>query len=100
MGADLRWDLRPASRQHPQEMPVRDNKRVAGGRSQPGDDAIRPGDDVLQLLTARTAVAEEFPVGALRADLRGRQAVVGAVVPLLEIQEHFHPSAEAREFAS
>ena len=63
------------------------------------DHAIRARADLLRRLAARTAVAEELPVRALRVDLGRGAPLVVAVVPLDEVGVDVGAVAEARQLA-
>src|SRR3954469_3360571 len=80
-----RRETEPASRQHSQEVPVREDEHVPLDREQLLDHAVGPSRELLDALAAQRPVAPDRPVGDLLADLRGRQPVVLAVVPLGQV---------------
>src|SRR5205807_885585 len=55
--------------------------------------------DVCHTLAARAAVTEDAPVRPFPADVGGRPALVGAVVPLDQIRIGSSRGAEAGQFA-
>src|SRR5215212_1008208 len=80
--APRRFELKPASRQHAEQMPVREQGRVAVEVAQLRNHGVDPGADSLRGLAARTAVAPERPGRAPLADLVCLEPFVLAVVPL------------------
>src|SRR6516162_7976900 len=60
----------PASAEHAQHMPVREDRHVAVSGARPGNDPIRAGCDLLRAFAARTAITENQPARPGRLDLR------------------------------
>src|SRR5262249_18448522 len=89
----------PARAEDSQDVAAREGEHVAVGGAGAGDDAVRARRDLVRRLAARTAVAEQVPVGPLGVDLDGAAALVGAVVPLEEVRLALGDGAEAGELA-
>ena len=68
-------------------------------RAQPRDRAIGPPADRARLLAPRAAIPPQVPPGVLLADLRSREPLVLAVVPLAQVLADLGPVAEAGELA-
>src|SRR5205823_4426830 len=89
----------PARREHAQEVGAREEQHVLIVSPHPEDHTISAGADVLDALSARTAIAEELPVRTLLAYLRRAQAFVLAIVPLDQVGiDHGH-AAKAGQLA-
>src|SRR5215468_524592 len=87
----------PARDQDPKDVAVGEQNDVAGGAADSRDDAIDARADLRWRLAARTAVAKEHPVRLLVMDLLGRESLVLAVVPLVQIGLDRRAGAEAGE---
>src|SRR6516165_12320217 len=87
----------PARDQDPKDVAVREHDDVASGAADPRDDAIDAGADLRRRLAARAAVAKEHPARLLVVDLLGREPLVLAVVPLVQIGLERRAGAETGE---
>src|SRR4051794_20205571 len=61
----------PAGRNHPDDVAAGERQHIAGGFVQPADEVLGPNRDLLRRLTARTAVAEQFPAGTILQNVPG-----------------------------
>src|SRR5581483_7619441 len=77
-------ELDPARAEHAQEVPVGEDRDGSRPSEQLRRDTVRAGADVRRLLAAGAAVAPQAPSRPLACDLRAREALVVAVVPLAE----------------
>src|SRR5262245_38501877 len=97
MLAGARRQADPARHQDSKDVAVREQGDVAGCAADPRDDAIDAGADLRRRFAPRTAVAKEHPARLLVVDLLGREALVRAVVPLVQIGLERPAGAEAGE---
>src|SRR5258706_14536652 len=67
--AGARFETEPTRGEHPQEMPARKQQHVRLEAAHLAHHAIGPGTDLLWRLSARAAVAEQVPAGALGVNL-------------------------------
>src|SRR5262244_2197391 len=91
-------DPNPARGQHAEEMPAGKKENVSWQPSQAIHDAIGARGDLLRRFAPRTAIAEEFPIWTLRADLDRPATFILTVVPLDEIAIDFRNRSEAGQF--
>ena len=77
-----RFEPEPAGGEHPQEMPARKQQGVALNRAHSTHHAVGPGTDLVRGFASGAAVAEQLPVGALRANVGGATTLILAIVPL------------------
>src|SRR4029079_25638 len=77
--------LGPARPERAEDVAVGEDRDVAVDRQDLLDDAVAAGCDLGRRLAVREAVAPQVPAGLLLADLRRRDALVVAVVPLEEV---------------
>ena len=77
----------PAGRQHPQQVAMGEEEHVAvDGRLEASrDDSVGASPDLLSRLAARPRTGPDRPARILGADLGGRSALMGAVVPLGQV---------------
>src|SRR5579864_655151 len=75
----------PPRSDHAQDVAVGEGQRVPAGVAQPPQHPVRPCADLGRLLSPGTAVAPKIPVGVRFTDLRCREALVLAVVPLVQV---------------
>ena len=61
--------VQPLRRQHPEQVPVREDGDVAAGGGQLGEDPLNPRRDVVERLTPRDPIGEEVPARALLAGI-------------------------------
>src|SRR5262245_43763891 len=81
-------DLKPACRQHPDEMTTGKYQDVTLHCAQPVHNPVRSRPDLLGSFATPTAIAKQFPVGPLFKDVGARASFVLSIVPLDEIRIH------------
>src|SRR5215510_8096536 len=91
--------LNPARRQYPNEMPAGKQQHVPLHGTQATHDTIGPRRGLGWRFPSWAAVAEQFPVGALRPDLGGAASLILAVVPFDQLTIHFSHGPEAGQRA-
>ena len=81
----------PPSGQDTEHVGVGHAGHVPGHRPDPGDHPVHPDGHVVGRLAVRRPVVEQVPAGALRPDLGGGHALVGAVVPFGQVRRRPPP---------
>src|SRR5262249_6669995 len=89
----------PAGDQHAKNVAVSEQRDVARRRADARQDPVDPRADLRRSLAARTAVTEDHPARRLRVDLLGREPLVLAVVPFLQVRLEHCAGAETGQLA-
>src|SRR5215831_12866070 len=77
-GVDSHFKPNPARRQYPNEMPAREKYHIPWQRAHAAYYAIGPRGGLGGRFPARATVAEQFPVGAFRADFGSGKTLIVA----------------------
>src|SRR6185436_3818600 len=93
------FESEPASGEHPQEMPAREQKHVPLDLPHSVHNPVGPDADLIRRFPFRTAVVKQLPVRALHMDLGGAAPLVLAVVPFEEVAIDFGDGLEAGQLA-
>src|SRR5215510_9536498 len=89
LGIYRHFKSNPARRQYPNEMPAGKKQHISRYRAQAVHYAIGPRGGLGWRFPSRSAVAEQFPAGALRPDLGSAASLIFTIVPFDQILVDF-----------
>src|SRR5215469_4517054 len=90
-----RFEPEPASRDHSQEMPAREQQHVPLNPPHSIHDPVGPSADLLRRFPSGAAVAKQLPIWMLCMNLGGAAPLVLAVVPFDQVLIHFGDGPES-----
>src|SRR5712692_8921298 len=91
--------VQPASREHAQDMSVREDQDVACDLPYLRDHRVNPATDVGRRLAIGAAITPEGPAGVLLGDLPRGPTLVPAVIPLHQLRSHLCRRSITRQAA-
>src|SRR4029453_6346350 len=97
LGVYCNFKPNPARRQYPNEMPAGEEYHISRNHAHAAYHAIGPRRGFSWRFPSRSAVAEQFPVGALRPALGGAAPLVIAIVPFDQILVDFSHSSKTSQ---
>src|SRR5260370_37742429 len=80
-GVNGGFDTNPPGREHLRKVSTRKQQNVIGYSAQPADHSVRACSHLVWAFSPGTAITEDLPVRACRADLGTAKSLVFAVVP-------------------
>src|SRR4029453_8761605 len=100
LGVYCNFKPNPARRQYPNEMPAGEEYHISRNHAHAAYHAIGPRRGFSWRFPSRSAVAEQFPVGALGADLGSAAPLILAIVPFDQIRVDFSYISKASQLTS
>src|SRR5262245_39674169 len=99
ISAARRFEPKPASAEHAQEMAAGKKQNVPMDGAQAAHYSVGPRSDLIRRFSPGTTVTEKLPTRTLRQDFDGAPAFILAVGPFVQVTIDFSRSAEAGKLA-